>query len=87
MVREAGTRACARAANLCRSPTPSPFSPEAARWAKRADPRTRSLPVIMPSARAGEESRVDGMEAGADDYLVKPFSARDGLVPAGRGAA
>jgi DNA-binding response OmpR family regulator len=41
----------------------------------RADPRLRDVPVIMLSARAGEESRVDGMDAGADDYLVKPFSA------------
>jgi PAS domain S-box-containing protein len=46
----------------------------------RADPRTRSLPVIMLSARAGEESRVEGMEAGADDYLVKPFSGRELLA-------
>jgi PAS domain S-box-containing protein len=43
----------------------------------RADPSTRALPVIMLSARAGEESRVEGMEAGVDDYLVKPFSARE----------
>ena len=43
----------------------------------RADPRTSGVPVIMLSARAGEESRVEGMEAGADDYLVKPFSARE----------
>jgi PAS domain S-box-containing protein len=46
----------------------------------RADPRTRDLPVIMLSARAGEESRVEGMEAGADDYLVKPFGARELLA-------
>ena len=46
----------------------------------RADLRTRELPVIMLSARAGEESRVEGMEAGADDYLVKPFSARELLA-------
>jgi PAS domain S-box-containing protein len=43
----------------------------------RADPRTAALPIILLSARAGEESRVEGMEAGADDYLVKPFSARE----------
>jgi PAS domain S-box-containing protein len=48
--------------------------------AVRANPRTRNLPVIMLSARAGEESRVEGMEAGADDYLVKPFSARELLA-------
>ena len=46
----------------------------------RADPRTRGVPVIMLSARAGEDSRVEGMEAGADDYLVKPFSARELLA-------
>jgi PAS domain S-box-containing protein len=46
----------------------------------RADPRTRSVPVIMLSARAGEESRVEGMQAGADDYLVKPFGSRELLA-------
>jgi len=45
--------------------------------ALRADPRTREIPIILLSARAGEESRVEGLEAGADDYLVKPFSARE----------
>jgi PAS domain S-box-containing protein len=49
----------------------------------RADPATVDLPVIMLSARAGEESRVEGMEAGADDYLVKPFSARELLARVG----
>ncbi len=43
----------------------------------RAQPETASIPVLMLSARAGEESRVEGLEAGADDYLVKPFSARE----------
>jgi signal transduction histidine kinase len=43
----------------------------------RDDPRTRSLPIILLSARAGEESRIAGREAGADDYLEKPFSARE----------
>jgi signal transduction histidine kinase len=43
----------------------------------RADPGLRDIPVILLSARAGEESRVEGMEAGADDYLVKPFAARE----------
>jgi signal transduction histidine kinase len=49
----------------------------------REDAGTRSLPVIMLSARAGEESRVEGLEAGADDYLVKPFSARELLARIG----
>jgi PAS domain S-box-containing protein len=43
----------------------------------RDDPAVRDLPVIMLSARAGEESRVEGLEAGADYYLTKPFSARE----------
>jgi signal transduction histidine kinase len=43
----------------------------------RASERLRNVPVIMVSARAGEGSRIGGMEAGADDYLVKPFSARE----------
>jgi PAS domain S-box-containing protein len=46
----------------------------------REDPGTESLPVILLSARAGEESRVEGLELGADDYLVKPFSARELLA-------
>jgi len=49
----------------------------------RADSRTRSLPVIMLSARAGEEARIEGLSAGADDYLVKPFSARELLARVG----
>ena len=43
----------------------------------RADARTRELPVIMLSARAGEEAAIEGLEAGADDYLPKPFSGRE----------
>jgi signal transduction histidine kinase/CheY-like chemotaxis protein len=43
----------------------------------RADAELRDIPVIMLSARAGEESRVEGLNAGADDYLAKPFSARE----------
>jgi PAS domain S-box-containing protein len=51
--------------------------------ALRDDPQTMLLPVIMLSARAGEESRVEGMEAGADDYLVKPFTARELMARVG----
>jgi signal transduction histidine kinase/DNA-binding response OmpR family regulator len=43
----------------------------------RKDPATRRIPVVMLSARAGEESRIEGLEAGADDYIVKPFTARE----------
>ena len=43
----------------------------------RSDPSRRELSVIVLSARAGEESRVEGLRSGADDYLVKPFSARE----------
>ncbi|HEU4416273.1 MAG TPA: PAS domain S-box protein [Candidatus Angelobacter sp.] len=43
----------------------------------RDDERLKSTPVILLSARAGEESRVEGLHAGADDYLVKPFTARE----------
>jgi signal transduction histidine kinase len=43
----------------------------------RAQPATQALPVIMLSAQAGEEARVEGLTQGADDYLVKPFSARE----------
>ena len=46
----------------------------------RADERTHTIPVILLSARAGEESAVEGLQAGADDYLVKPFSARELLT-------
>ena len=48
--------------------------------ALRAEPRTAALPVILLSARAGEEAVAEGMAAGADDYLVKPFSARELLA-------
>jgi PAS domain S-box-containing protein len=51
--------------------------------ALRADARTRELPVILLSARAGEEARVEGLEAGADDYLVKPFNASELLARVG----
>ncbi len=45
--------------------------------AVREHETTKTVPVILLSARAGEEARVEGLEAGADDYLVKPFSARE----------
>src|SRR5581483_7977146 len=51
--------------------------------ALRSDPMTKVKPVILVSARAGEESRVEGLEAGADDYLVKPFTARELLARVG----
>jgi len=43
----------------------------------RSKPETRTIPFLLVSARAGEESRVEGLDAGADDYLVKLFSARE----------
>ena len=46
----------------------------------RANPATSTLPVILLSARAGEEARVQGLAARADDYLVKPFTARELLA-------
>ena len=49
----------------------------------KRDARTHSIPVIMLSARAGEEARVEGLDAGADDYLIKPFSARELIARVG----
>ncbi|KYC41065.1 hypothetical protein WA1_23395 [Scytonema hofmannii PCC 7110] len=46
----------------------------------RANPQTRELPIILLSARAGEEARIEGLQAGADDYLTKPFSTRELLA-------
>jgi signal transduction histidine kinase len=51
--------------------------------ALREDDRTRTIPVIMLSARAGEEAAIEGIGAGADDYLVKPFSARELIARVG----
>ncbi|SFJ38665.1 PAS domain S-box-containing protein [Amycolatopsis sacchari] len=48
--------------------------------ALRADPRTAGVPVLLLSARAGQEAAIEGLAAGADDYLVKPFSARELLA-------
>jgi two-component system phosphate regulon response regulator PhoB len=47
----------------------------AKRW--RADARTRALPVIMLTARADEADKIAGLDAGADDYLTKPFSTNE----------
>ena len=46
----------------------------------RSDAKLRDVPVILLSARAGEDARVEGLDAGADDYLTKPFSARELLA-------
>ena len=46
----------------------------------RAQPRTRELPIIMLTARADEGDKVAGLDAGADDYLAKPFSANELLA-------
>ena len=48
--------------------------------ALRGDPRTVALPVLLLSARAGQEASIEGLQAGADDYLVKPFAAAELLA-------
>jgi PAS domain S-box-containing protein len=48
--------------------------------AVRSNPSLKSIPVILLSARAGEEARIEGLQAGADDYLSKPFNARELLI-------
>jgi PAS domain S-box-containing protein len=48
--------------------------------ALRRDPRTAALPVLLLSARAGQEASIEGLLAGADDYLVKPFAAAELLA-------
>jgi two-component system phosphate regulon response regulator PhoB len=50
----------------------------AKRW--RADARTRELPIIMLTARADEADKINGLDAGADDYLTKPFSTKELLA-------
>jgi PAS domain S-box-containing protein len=49
----------------------------------RADPATSTIPIILLSARAGEDARVEGLGSGADDYIVKPFTARELLARVG----
>jgi PAS domain S-box-containing protein len=49
----------------------------------RSDKATSMIPVILLSARAGEEAESEGLEAGADDYLVKPFTARELMARVG----
>jgi len=51
--------------------------------AVRSDERLRRVPVVLLSARAGEEAHIEGLDAGADDYLIKPFSARELLARLG----
>ncbi len=48
--------------------------------ALRAEPRTAAIPVLLLSARAGQEASIEGLQAGADDYLVKPFAAAELLA-------
>ena len=50
----------------------------AQRW--RSQPRTRALPIIMLTARHAESDKVAGLDAGADDYLTKPFSTQELLA-------
>ena len=52
---------------------------ELTRQLKR-NPETREIPVIMLTARVGEDDRVAGLEGGADDYITKPFSSRELLA-------
>jgi two-component system phosphate regulon response regulator PhoB len=50
----------------------------AKRW--RADARTKAVPIIMLTARGDEADRVAGLDAGADDYMAKPFSTKEMLA-------
>ncbi|MEA2734592.1 MAG: two-component system, OmpR family, alkaline phosphatase synthesis response regulator PhoP [Humisphaera sp.] len=46
----------------------------------RSDPRTKRVPIIMLTAKAAETDKIVGLEMGADDYIVKPFSVRELLA-------
>ena len=46
----------------------------------RADPRTGAVPILMLTARGDEADRVAGLDAGADDYIIKPFSTKEMLA-------
>lgn len=50
----------------------------ARRW--RADPRTKTIPILMLTARGDEPDKVSGLDAGADDYITKPFSTQELLA-------
>jgi two-component system, OmpR family, phosphate regulon response regulator PhoB len=50
----------------------------ARRW--RADPRTKGVPILMLTARGDEPDKVTGLDAGADDYITKPFSTQELLA-------
>jgi two-component system phosphate regulon response regulator PhoB len=50
----------------------------ARKW--RADPRTKGVPILMLTARSDEPDKVMGLDAGADDYIVKPFSTQEMLA-------
>jgi PAS domain S-box-containing protein len=45
--------------------------------AARGDTALQNVPIVLLSARAGQDARIEGLDAGADDYLIKPFSARE----------
>lgn len=50
----------------------------ARKW--RADPRTKTIPILMLTARGDEPDKVAGLDAGADDYITKPFSTQELLA-------
>ena len=50
----------------------------AKKW--RADPRSKGIPIIMLTARTDEPDKIAGLDAGADDYITKPFSTQEMLA-------